>query len=623
MDHIEFHYTKTDSILLAVTAVRKVLHIFSWQLEGDLFYMEVFYVPEDMFIVPKVYSAIPTCVLHVVDNDTLEEMPRVFLRVAPHLYTKNKKGYTFMAEVQTGESPMMAGKWRLRLIGSYNPLPVLSRENVNNLYSIKEVKDYYVPNDKHIIFRYAVKVTVPLIATVQVQTSKSDVIIKLQVLDSEEEMVHSIGKGHAVIPAFHFISAERPLSSQSSKGGVVQNVPKKEPEVVPKKKGAITAQKNVKSSVKATQEGPVSSEEEPITLSVIDENLVQQPHKYIIQASVLYNSWPLNESQLIFVQALKELEKNEIKAHPVERHEESISILSPDIHSNLDGQKSAGSSKTTRKTKEKTTDKAEKIAKEKPTSVARPESQQSDPNKPSWILRLVTEQNDMEALDFRKDTERADEIKAMKQAWEGAEPGRAVKAAQERMQFIHKCMRKGLMESEAESVSAAVGSGEAGTVSPASELIASPAVAAETGSATQRKEWEHLDLTPYIRKTLPEPVLKNESIIQEQEMHKAEEINNFRQFRELVLEHRQQEHMARNQLKQNVLEMYENLQASLDEARGRVLSVREAYRAKLLEAERLRQEALAAEEAALRAEQEKKTPDVQKKKGGKGGKKKK
>lgn len=64
-------------------------------------------------------------------------------------------------------------------------------------------------------------------------------------------------------------------------------------------------------------------------------------------------------------------------------------------------------------------------------------------------------------------------------------------------------------------------------------------------------------------------------------------------------------------------------QASLDGDRSRIFGIREAYRAKLLEAERLRLEAVAAEEAALRAEQEKKSPDVQKKKAGKtGGKKK-
>ncbi|ETE72859.1 Calpain-7-like protein, partial [Ophiophagus hannah] len=533
---------------------------------------------------------------------------------------QSNKGYTFMAEIQTGESPVPAGKVRLRLISSYIPLPFLSREAVNNMFAVKEVKDYYLPNDKHIIFRYLVKVTIPLIATVQVQTSKSDTMIKLQVLDSEEEMASSTGKGHVIIPAFHFLSSERPLTT-ASKGGVVQSTPKKEAEVAsPKKKGIVTAQKNVKSSAKASQEGSVSTEEEIPALSTVDENLLQQTHKYIIQASVLYNSWPLTESQIVFVQALKELEKNEIKARPVEKHEENISVLSPDIHSNLESQKSAGSSKTTRKTKEKTTDKTEKAPKEKPVTAPRPESQQSDPNKPFWILRLVVEQNEMDAVDLKKDTERPDEIKAMKQAWEAAEPGRAIKAAQERVHYINECIKKSLMEAEAENASPTAGSREAENVSPVSEAF--PPVT-EAGLAIQRKEWAPIDLAPYIKKTLAVPILKNETTIQQQEMRKTEEINKFRYFRELVLEHRQQERMSRNQLKQNVLEMYEDLQISLDEARSRIFGIRDTYRGKLLEAERLRLEALAAEEAATRAEQEKKSPDVQKKKAGKpGGKKK-
>ena len=56
--------------------------------------------------------------------------------------------------------------------------------------------------------------------------------------------------------------------------------------------------------------------------------------------------------------------------------------------------------------------------------------QQEDPNKPAWILRLVTEYNEADFLEVKKDTERADEIRAMKQAWEMAEPGRAIKVDQ-------------------------------------------------------------------------------------------------------------------------------------------------------------------------------------------------
>ena len=38
-----------------------------------------------------------------------------------------------------------------------------------------------------------------------------------------------------------------------------------------------------------------------------------QPHKYIIEAQVLKDSWPLSEASWAFVQMLKELEKNELK----------------------------------------------------------------------------------------------------------------------------------------------------------------------------------------------------------------------------------------------------------------------------------------------------------------------
>uniref|UniRef100_A0A8D0L4I4 Androglobin n=1 Tax=Sphenodon punctatus TaxID=8508 RepID=A0A8D0L4I4_SPHPU len=222
-----------------------------------------------------------------------------------------------MAEAQTGDLPVAAGKWRLRLIGSSSPLPTLSRETVNNSYSTKEVKEYYAPNEKHILFRYSVKVSASHIATVQVQTSRLDVFFKLQVLDSEEEIVSTVGKGHAVIPAFHFISNERPLSSQSSKGQISQSSSaKKEYETAAgKKKGFVAIQKGVKSSrAGSVPESQPVMEEEIVLPPALEDNAVPQlTHKYIIQAVVLYNSWPLTESQLLFIQALREMEKNEIK----------------------------------------------------------------------------------------------------------------------------------------------------------------------------------------------------------------------------------------------------------------------------------------------------------------------
>lgn len=43
-----------------------------------------------MLCVPKLYTTLRTCALRVVDNDTGEEIMRVFQKVAPHVYKRNK-----------------------------------------------------------------------------------------------------------------------------------------------------------------------------------------------------------------------------------------------------------------------------------------------------------------------------------------------------------------------------------------------------------------------------------------------------------------------------------------------------------------------------------------------------
>lgn len=65
-------------------------------------------------------------------------------------------------------------------------------------------------NDSDVIFRclldrYTVKVTEDHLSTIQVNTSKLDVYIKLVILDNEVEVATTQGKGHAVIPSFLFL----------------------------------------------------------------------------------------------------------------------------------------------------------------------------------------------------------------------------------------------------------------------------------------------------------------------------------------------------------------------------------------------------------------------------------
>ncbi|XP_063773951.1 androglobin isoform X2 [Pseudophryne corroboree] len=581
-------------------------------------FREIFHVPEDMFIVPKMYTNLPVCTLHVINNDTLEKIPWVFNKVTPHIYTKNKKGYTFMAEAHIGEFAAASGKWRLRLIGTRNPLPYLSRDTVNNAFSLREVRDFYIPNDKNLIFRYTVKSAIEHIATIQVQTSKLDVFIKIQILDDNEEVVSATGKGQAVIPAFFFLPTERPISAHSSKSQILLNGTKKG------RNGSGNSHKNNKSSSRPESNTEIQQSGE--NENTEEKTPTPQPvHKYIIQATVLYHSWVLSESQATFVQGLKEMEKQQIRVY-VDQPEETS-----ETNNSVENQKSTNTPKPARKGKERTAERSEKerSGKEKDrerlqsTPTSRPESpaqQHADNNKPFWTLRLVSETSEVDTLEVKKDTERIDEIRAMKQAWEMAEPGRAVKALQSRLQFVNKYMQK--------ATAGPVTDVSYGRQAPAGEEVELPFKIQESHSSdlnvtAPKVQLEPLDLTPFMRKTKPEPVLRDEYVIQQQALQKAEEIRQFRQIREEVKDQREQEQNARNLLKQKVLQMYEDLQISLDSARERIISAREVYRNKLLETEKNKEDGAAVKEAAGHGEEDKKITSAQKRKSAKSSAKKK
>lgn len=507
-----------------------------------------------------------------------------------------------MVEAFSGDMYVPASQWKLRLIGPYTPLPFLARDSPCNSFSIKEIRDYYIPNEKKILFRYSAKVALVHPVTIHVRTSTPDAFIKLQVLENEETVVSSIGRGQAIIPVFTFLGSEKPVSSQSNKKVLPYHSPsKKESEVYAKKKSAQGSQKPYKSRRGSGLVDNVTSllEEEVISVPPTTEenaNTPQQDYKYIIQCLVLYNSWPLTESQLIFVQALKDLEKKDIKAHG-EKHEELIFVGSPDSHITSEGQKSSGTSKTTRKGNEKSSEK-EKTAQEKQTSRFEPQmsivhTQPDDPNKPYWILRLFSEHSESEFFEVKKDTERADEIRAMKEAWEKNEPGRAVKASQARLRYLNQLLKK---PSDAPTRESPAKSAEEG---PHSSLL-------KTSPRLIQKALEFMDLNQYVRKTKDKAMLQTDELKQQRAMQKAEEIHQFQQYRSRVLSSRETD---RKEQFNEILNKYVQIQDSLDEARLKILDIREEYRKKVLEAHRLKLEAQAAQEAELeKKEAEKKAP---------------
>ncbi|XP_036406139.1 androglobin [Megalops cyprinoides] len=550
-----------------------------------LVFREVFFVPVDMLMVPKIYSPVPTCILHVIDNDTGKEVPRIFQRVRPHVYKQNQKGYTFVAEARTGDTPVPGGKWRMRLIRSHDSLPMLSREPPLSTFAVKEFRDYYIPNDKHIICRFSLKVTMDVLTTIQIQTSKPDVYIKLVVLDREVEVASNTGKGYVVIPVFRFSSNGQPDSSASNSGGECRE------------------QDCSNSTGSQRSDGLTCPPQGGGEAGLSQQQPAEAPsHKYIVQAEVLHRSWVLDGSQMAFVQALKDTDRNETKG-PGEKQEDPPTPASVDTQSS-ESQKSA-TPKSNRKSKDRDREKEKAAA--KPGS--RQETQSLDESKAQWTLRIVCDQSNADILEARKDTERADEIRAMQQAWEAAEPGRSIKAMQARLQFINKHLLRVTSEEAVDSKEPAVTeSGD--TAVPPLDPSALPSPPAETDHS-QPPVHIPMDFTPFIRKQREEALLKDETIEKEQMREKAEKIQAFRLIRDTILEHRKQEQLSRKELKRRQLEVYEGLQMALDERRRKILQAREAYWSRLMEAELKKKEEESALEAARQVELEKSTPQPQ------------
>ncbi|TDH00464.1 hypothetical protein EPR50_G00188540 [Perca flavescens] len=500
-----------------------------------LVFREVFLVPEEMVLVPKVYSPIPNCLLHVINNDTGEELDMVFNKVATHVYQPNRLGYTFVAEAITPESPPVGARWRMLLIGSRDLLPKLSRETPLNMFSVKEFRDYYIPNDKNLICRYHVQVTADVLGTIQFQTSRSDVLIRLSILDQEKEVAGNTGKGHVVIPVFCFLPNKAPSCTDENN----QN-----------QKGSQSQDKGVK---------------------VVDtpQQIDEEVHKYVLQAEVLYKSWNLDESQLAFVHMLRDLEKNEMTAYKLEDLNRSASTTDTLQHR---GHKSD----IPRANRKGEVDKE----KGKPAANSKSGSRQEtslDLTKANWTLRVVSDKSKTESIEVMKDTERMDQIKAIKKAWEMAEPGRCAKALESRLKFLNQLQHQAGDETATDGTEsrqpAAFRSDPGIALSPFNPQL--------TDASCSHSP---MDYTPFIRRQKDFPVLMDSQIEEIRLRERLEKIQTYRLVRDNVLEHQKQQELNRKELMRHQLEMYENIQAALWQRRKKFLDACEAFRNRQLTA---------------------------------------
>ncbi|XP_008284388.1 androglobin-like, partial [Stegastes partitus] len=477
-----------------------------------LIFREVFLVPEEMLLVPQVHSTIPNCWLHVINNDTGEEVDTIGREVVPHVYQPNKLGFTFVAESITPELTPAGATWRMRLIGLKEPLPKLSHETRPNTFSVKKVQDYYVPNDKNLICRYRVQVTSDTLGTIQFQTSKPDVFIRLSVLDQEKEVECRTGQGHVTIPVFYFLANTDPgcTDEKNQKGSPTQDAPQH-------RNGAHSTVGKSDSS---------SDQLQPPTETMVSPTT---GHKHMVQAEVLHKSWDLDESQLAFVHMLKELEKNEMRVHKPEDSKPSSTSDTPSRGGRKHSKKPAANSKS---------------GSRKEMSL--------DLTKPNWTLHVVTDESKAEGIEVKKDTERADQIKAIIESWEVAEPGRRVRALQSRLKYLNQVQHK---ESDAAATDERKDAAPASGPEPDTSLSSSNQKLSDTPSSRPHMDYSHL-----IRRRKDFPVLMDSQMEEEEQRERLEKIQTYQLERESVLEQRKQDALKRKALIRLQREMYESMQ---------------------------------------------------------------
>ncbi|XP_028996143.1 androglobin isoform X2 [Betta splendens] len=499
-----------------------------------LVFREVFMVPKEMLLVTNVFSQIPNCLLHVINNDTGQEVEMVFGKPAPHIYKPNMFGYTFVAEAITPESIPVGAKWTMRLIGSREPLPSLSRETANSAFSVREFRDYYIPNDKSIVCRYFVQVTTDVLGTILFQTSKPDVLIHLSILDHEEEVAGKTGRGCVAIPVFEF------MNGKDEKDHDQETLPTEVVDASQQGAGMDSAAgKSVPSQCRLPSE--------------------TAGHKYMVQAEVLHKSWDLDESQLAFVCMLREQEKNELRVYKPE------DLKSPSIAGRLSH---LWHKSVTPKTNRKSDGDKEKG---KPAASSKSVSRQEmslDASKPHWTLRVVIDKSKAENIEVKKDTERTDQIRAVKKAWELAEPGRCEKALQSRLKFINRDQPQASDETIKH---------DAGSVTDSSRDDCNASLSPLSQKVTTTSSCPHMDYTPFIRSQKDLPVLMDSHIEEIQQRERLEKIQTYRLVRENMLERHNELEVRRKELMRHQLSTYENMQAASQQRHEDFLNTCKAF----------------------------------------------
>ncbi|XP_061668674.1 androglobin isoform X2 [Syngnathoides biaculeatus] len=484
-----------------------------------LVFREVFFFTKETLLLPKVYSPVPYSRLHVINNDTGEELSKLITRVPPLVYQPNELGYTFVAEVLTPESPPANG-----IPGLLHP----------------QHKQYHI---------YTVKVTVPLLGTVHFQTSCRYVKIRLSILEHETVVASATGQGQVVIPVANFLPNEEEEEEEEEE---------KEEEILAPS-GALEENGHTppaqEDEIKALDDSQEEDEEGSTSgKSDCEDDHSPTPtkapdHRYLVRAEVLYHSWDLDESQLAFAQLLS---FKETQVFFPEESSESISDMSGSDEQSTD------TAKVNRKGDD---DKGTGSS----SSVSR-EEMGLDLTKANYTLRVAVDKSQAESIVVKKDVERIEQIKAIKRAWEAAEPGRAAKAWQLRLNWLSQfylSKEDDIPEEEPDAIEAEEGCSPIPPNAPNIPIEQLLSIVVPP-----------LDYKPFIRRKNDTPILLDPEMEECQRQERLERIQAYQLERDLLVEERQERAALRRERMQGLLRQYEDQQTAMVQEQHKFQDIR-------------------------------------------------
>ncbi|XP_077568296.1 androglobin [Stigmatopora nigra] len=500
-----------------------------------LVFREVFFFTKETLLLPKVYSPVPYSRLHVINNDTGEELSKLITRVPSLVYQPNELGYTFVAEVLTPESPPPNAIWTLRLIGTREPLPQLSHELPLNTFVLQEFQDYYLPNINNIICGYTVKVTVPLLGTIHFQTSSRYVKIRLSILEKDTVVASATGQGHVIIPVANFLPNEEREEEEEEEPLAPSGAVEENQHTPPAQEDEIKA-----------LDDSQDEDEESSASGKSDCEVVHLPpptkppdYRYLVRAEVLYQSWDLTESQLAFAHLLSFKETQVF--FPEELGESTSDVSGSD-------EPIPEPAKVTRKGEDKKAVVSPSVSQEE-TGL--------DLTKANYTLLVAVDTSEAESIVVKKDIERIEQIKAIKRAWEAAEPGRAAKAWQLRLNWLSQFH----LHKDGE------------VPPPPPEIIEFEDGCSPIPPNAPNIPIEELlsiivppfDYMPFIRRKADHPVLLDHEMEENQRKERLEKIQAYQLERDILVEERHQKSTSRRGRMQALVTRYEDQQVAMVE----------------------------------------------------------